>query len=145
MPGFVTFVKCNAKALLTLRIKSAFAPYGVESRLATAVGLCLAVCEPLPVTAVSMVTMFLTPHPPPKTSTQPSPSSRFRNLKPELDVPPGVTAAAFIMNVMLVEQPPPCLHVVPAFANTARPAVLLCEASHRPQAEKNRDILSACP
>lgn len=36
MPGFVTFVKSNAKALLTLRIKSAFAPYGVESCLRTA-------------------------------------------------------------------------------------------------------------
>jgi hypothetical protein len=47
MPGFVTFDKSNAKALLTLRIKSAFAPYGVVIRLRR-LGLCPAVCGQCP-------------------------------------------------------------------------------------------------
>jgi hypothetical protein len=47
IPGFVTFVKSNAKALLTLRIKSAFAPYGVENRLLRS-GLCPAACGQCP-------------------------------------------------------------------------------------------------
>ena len=134
--GFVTFVKSNAKALLTLRIKSALRPAGwfgalphclrtipqcsipfekgsrtaslnfiplavrqEKKRCFSSVGKCYPwqkvkgfglyflseistrkyaplTFYPLPVTVVSMVTMFLTTPPLSKTPSRPSPSSR---------------------------------------------------------------------
>ena len=50
--------------------------------------------------------MFCTPPPHPKKLTQPSRSTRLGFFQRELDTPPGMSSGAFIMDVILIGQPP---------------------------------------
>ena len=112
--GFVTFSKSNAKALLTAEpSKAHLRPTGWSGALPRCLRaapqqgrpLKRAPCTPpkhCPVSVVTMVTVFLIPAPLPKTSSRPSPSSRFGVLQCQCDPSPGVAATAFIADTVLV-------------------------------------------
>ena|GEM_PF-3470031 len=118
--------------LLLLRIKSALAPYGVDGALPRCLRTtpqCSSTFEkgdrtaslnfihsplgrrksiafpPLPVSVVTIVTVFYIPPPLPKISTRSSPSSRLRNVQDQLNISSGVGAIAFIANMVFVPQP----------------------------------------
>ena len=57
-----------------------------------------------PVTVVSMVTVFLTPPLLPETSSRPSPSSRLKRNKGELDKSSRVGSATLIADTMLLHE-----------------------------------------